>query len=325
MARRRRRGQGAFDTSGAAAYAHAVRRARTGLTCTIAIALAALASGCCVSPFIDTDQPVDGGAPGSPERETRGSLEEDQPAVQTRSARAVGAGFDMRLVRVQPGVHLDTEQLCDVGAALRLETIDVADDPAEPSPYDPAATQRMSIRCVAPTGESWADLEFLATRASHVAEVVPGARIRVRIRRADGGFFDYPVVDFLETVGEAPESTVSAPRTASAVVATGFDLRTIATDPARIGTTIDCAVAHASDIDVLDPADVRRRSYPAGVQNRMTIRCRHASGEEWADLIFMPAQALSALYVDRGDSITATVVSRNGGFFDYPVLQYAGP
>lgn len=300
-----------------------LRWAPTVLAC--AVALAVLAPGCCVSPFINTDQPVDGGAPGTPERETRGTLEEDQPAVQTHSARAIGAGFDMRLVRVQPGVHLDTEQLCDVGAALRLETIDVDADPEEPSPYDPAATQRMSVRCVAPTGESWADLEFLATRASHVAEVVPGARIRVRIRRADGGFFDYPVVDFVETVGSAPESAVAAPHAPVSVVATAFDLRSIATDPARIGTTIDCAVAHASDIDALDPADVRRRSYPAGVQNRMTIRCRHAAGEEWADLIFMPAQALSALYVDRGDLITATVVSRNGGFFDYPVLQYAGP
>ena len=286
---------------------------------------AAIASGCWSSPFIDTDMPVDGGAPGSPERETRGTLEEDQPAVQAHAARAVGAGFDMRLVRVQPGVHQGTDQLCDVGAALRLETIDAPTDPTESSPYDPAATQRMSIRCVAPTGESWADLEFLATRASHVGEVVPGARIRVRIRSADGGFFDYPIVDFVETVGAAPESAMQTPHAATAALGTGFDLRTIASDPARIGTEIECAVAHASDIDMLDPADARRRSYPAGVQNRMTIRCRHGAGEEWADLIFMPAQALSALYVDRGDMITATVVSRNGGFFDYPVLQYAGP
>lgn len=286
---------------------------------------AALAAGCCVSPFVNTDPPRDGGAPGTPERETRGTLEEDQPAAQTHAARAVGAGFDMRLVRVQPGVHQGTEQLCDVGAALRLETIDAPIDPAEPSPYDPAATQRMSVRCVAPTGESWADLEFLATRASHVAEVVPGARIRVQIRSADGGFFDYPIVDFVETVGAAPESALEAPHAATPTLGTGFDLRSVASDPALIGTTIECAVAHASDIDVLDPADARRRSYPAGVQNRMTIRCRHAAGEEWADLIFMPAQALSALYVSRGDTITATVVSRNGGFFDYPVLQYAGP
>ena len=292
--------------------------------------LASFACGCCVSPFIDTDMVVDAGGTGltpreGAERETHGSLEEDVPAVQTHAARTVGAGFDMRLVRVQPGVHLDTEQLCDVGAALRLETIDAPTDPADPSPYDPAATQRMSIRCVSPTGESWADLEFLATRASHVGEVVPGARIRVLIRRADGGFFDYPIVDFVETVGAAAAATLDTPHGVTAALGTGFDLRSIATDPALIGSTIECAVAHASDIDVLDPADARRRSYPAGVQNRMTIRCRHAAGEEWADLIFMPAQALSALYVDRGDAITATIVSRNGGFFDYPVLQYAGP
>lgn len=285
----------------------------------------ALASGCCVNPFVNTDPPVDGGAPGSPERETRGTLEEDQPAAQTHAARAVGAGFDMRLVRVQPGVHLGTDQLCDVGAALRLETIEAPLDPSEPSPYDPAATQRMSVRCVAPTGESWADLEFLATRASHVAEVVPGARIRVNVRSADGGFFDYPIVDFVETVGAAPESALDTTHATPPVLGTGFDLRAVTSDPALIGTTIECAVAHASDIDVLDPGDARRRSYPAGVQNRMTIRCRHAAGEEWADLIFMPAQALAALYVSRGDTITATIVSRNGGFFDYPVLQYAGP
>ncbi len=298
---------------------------RTGLHGITLALLVTGAAGCCVNPFIDTDSPRDGGGPGTPERETRGTLEEDQPAVQSHSARAVGAGFDMRLVRVQPGVHLDTEQLCDVGAALRLETIEAPLDPSEASPYDPAATQRMSIRCVAPTGESWADLEFLATRASHVAEVVPGARIRVHIRSADGGFFDYPIVDFVETVGSAPLAAPEAPRPAPAVLAVGFDLRSISADPALIGTVVECAVAHASDIDVLDPADARRRAYPAGVQNRMTIRCRHASGEEWADLIFMPAQALSALHVDRGDVITATIVSRNGGFFDYPVLQYAGP
>jgi hypothetical protein len=53
----------------------------------------------------------------------------------------------------------------------------------------------------------------------------------------------------------------------------------------------------------------------------MTIRCRHAQGEEWADLVFMPAQALTALHIGRGDVIRVVVVSRTGGFFDYPVLQ----
>ncbi len=298
-----------------------------GLVAALAVLIVSvLPAGCCVNPFIGTDTARAPSGPGSPERETQGSLEEDQPAVQARTSSAVGAGFDMRLVRVQPGVHLDTEQLCDVGAALRLEAIEpptTEDEAAGTStPYDPAAVQRMSIKCVAPTGESWADLEFLATRASHVAEVVPGARIRVRIRTADGGFFDYPIVYFVETVGSAPERATEAPHVVT-TVPVGFDLRALATDPSIIGTTQSCAVAHASEIDVLDPADVRRRSYPAGVQNRMTVRCRHASGEELADLIFMPAQALSALHVGRGDVVSAVVVSRSGGFFDYPVLQFA--
>lgn len=296
------------------------------LAASLAMLCASVIVGCCVNPFTGTDTNVAPAAPGTPERETQGTLEEDQAAVQAHASAAVGAGFDMRLVRVQPGVHLDTEQICDVGAALRLEAIEppTAEDEAagESTPYDPAAVQRMSVKCVAPTGESWADLEFLATRASHVAEVVPGARIRVRIRTADGGFFDYPIVDFVETVGTAPERPADAPHPV-ATVPIGFDLRALATDPSIIGTTQTCAVAHASDIDVLDPADARRRSYPAGVQNRMTVRCRHASGEEWADLIFMPAQALSALHVGRGDVISVVVVSRTGGFFDYPVLQFA--
>jgi hypothetical protein len=296
------------------------------LAASLVVLSASVLVGCCVNPFIGTDTNATPTAPGAPERETEGSLEEDQAAVQARTSAAVGAGFDMRLVRVQPGVHIDTEQVCDVGAALRLEAIEPpapgeeADGTA--TPYDPSAVQRMSIKCVAPTGESWADLEFLATRASHVTEVVPGARIRVRIRTADGGFFDYPIVDFVETVGTAPERPSEAPH-GVATVPVGFDLRSLADDPSIIGTTQSCAIAHASEIDVLDPADVRRRSYPSGVQNRMTVRCRHGSGEEWADLIFMPAQALSALHVGRGDVISAIVVSRSGGFFDYPVLQFA--
>ncbi len=296
------------------------------LAASLATLCAGVTMGCCVNPFVGTDTNAAPTAPGAPTRETEGSLEEDQAAVQAHTSAAVGAGFDMRLVRVQPGVHIGTEQLCDVGAALRLEAIEppTAEEEAAgtTTPYDLAAVQRMSIKCVSPTGESWADLEFLATRASHVSEVVPGARIRVRIRTADGGFFDYPVLDFVETVGSAPDRPSESLHPVT-TVPMGFDLRALARDPSIIGTTQTCAVAHASDIDVLDPADARRRSYPAGVQNRMTIRCRHASGEEWADLIFMPAQALSALHVSRGDVISAVVVSRSGGFFDYPVLQFA--
>lgn len=293
----------------------------------LAAGLGALLPACCVNPFVATDTNVAPDAPGSPERETGGSLEEHTPALQRAEGEheGEGAGFDIRLVRVQPGVHLGTEQLCDVAAAGRLEPIELDDDGESSSPYSEGATQRMSVQCVAPTGASWADLAYTPTNVARATEVQPGVRIRVRIRSADSGFFDYPIVDFVAIAGRAAERTIESGRMlAPTAVPNGFDLRQIGSDPALVGSTQQCAVSHAGDIDILETRDVRRRSYPAGVQNRMTVKCRHAGGEEWADLVFMPAQARAALHVGRGDLIPVTVVSRNGGFSDYPVLQFAG-
>lgn len=284
----------------------------------IALSLASwLGAGCCVNPFIGTDTDRDP-APGSPERETGGTLAEHTPAMRSGAAAPEESGFDMRFVRVQPGVHIDTEQVCNVGAAGRVEAVDASEE----ARYGPSAVQRMSIRCEAPTGEGWADLIFGATGLSHTAEVVPGARVRVRIKSAEGGFFDYPIVEFVDIAGafrvgpDVPRGGGSIPN--------GFDLRTLANDPSLVGTQQRCVVAHSGDIDVLAPADARRRNYPQGIQNRMTVRCRHAAGEEWADLVFMPAHALAALHIGRGDTVEVSVVSRNGGFFDYPVLQFVG-
>lgn len=292
----------------------------------IAIVLAlATVPACCVNPFFDTDTHLAPDAPGSPSRETGGSLEELRPAAQAEGGRQHPAGgFDMRLVRVQPGVHLGTEQTCEVAAAGRLDPIDLSERERAQSRYSEGATHRMSVQCVAPTGASWADLAFNVTNVARAAEVEPGVRVRVRIVSADGGFFDYPIVDFVATEGRVPARDSPAPAAPQGPTASAFDLRQIHANPALVGSTQPCAVSHAGDIDILDASDLRRRSYPAGVQNRMTIRCRHGSGEEWADLVFMPAHARSALHVRRGAVIPVTIVSRNGGFFDYPVLQYAG-
>lgn len=296
---------------------------RLALASTLCAPPALLVAGCCVNPFINTDR-LPAGAPGTPEAEVGDSLAEAEPAHQaTESGEGAAAGFDLRLVRVEPGVHLETEQFCDVIAALRLETITRTED--EPTFYDDAATQRMSVRCTAPTGESWADVQFTATDASHAPEIATGVRIRIRVRTADGGFFDYPIVDYVSTIGPSP--ALRAPRvtdSGSATLSTGFDLRAMESDPSLVGTTQECAISHAGEVELVEPAEARRRSYPAGVQNRITIRCRHSSGEEWGDLVFMPSQALSALHVGRGDVVRVTLVSRNGGAFDYPVLQFVG-
>jgi hypothetical protein len=157
--------------------------------------------------------------------------------------------------------------------------------------------------------------------------VTVGARVRVRIHRADGGFFDYPIVEFVAIESAAdPRASSSTTEGAPGVgggasLPAGFDLRRAQTDPAAVGSVQSCAVSHAGDIEMLNAEDIRSRAYPAGAQNRMTIRCRHATGEEWADLVFMPPQALAALHIGRGDVIRVAIVSRTGGFFDYPVLQ----
>lgn len=289
----------------------------------------ALAAGCCVNPFINTDTEHWGEeGPGSPAVEVGETLAEAEPALHNEGESSAEAGFDLRLVRVQPGVHLDTEVPCDVVAALRLEAIErgagSAMEPAEGSPYDPGATMRMSVRCVAPTGESWADVEFTATDSAHATEVQPGARVLFRVRTAEGGFFDYPIVDFVRLVGPSPEGVTGPPPESTAAVPNGFDLRAMEADPSLIGTTQECSIGHAGEIEIVEPSEARRRSYPAGVQNRMTVRCHHASGEEWADLVFMAPSALSALHVGRGDVVRVLLISRNGGAFDYPVVQFQG-
>lgn len=291
---------------------------RAGL---LAFLIALVASACCVNPFRNT-RTSERGRPGDPEEEARRSIAPEQPAVQPAATPSddPGAGFDIRLVRVQPGVHLNTEQPCDVIFTTRPEA--VAGDEADR--YEIDAAHRMAVSCHAPSGDGWADLIFSPEDASHVAEVRRGARIRIRILTSDGGYVDYPIVQFVAVEGQNPELARAPPRATPATVPNGFDLRLVRDDPGLIGTTQQCAVARADEIDLVQPTDPRPRSYPAGIQNRMTVACKHQGGEELADLVFMPAQALAALDVHRGAVIPVRVISRDGGFVEYPIVQFAG-
>lgn len=284
-------------------------------------AVALVLTGCWCNPFRNT-RTSETSTPGDPEVESRRSIAPAQPAVQPAGGAEddPGAGFDIRLARVQPGVHINTEQPCDVIFSGRPEAVEDGDAPR----YELDAAHRMAIKCHAPSGEGWADLVFSPEHAERVSQVRRGRRVRIRILAADGGYFDYPIVQFVSLEGENPELARVAPSAQPDNVPNGFDLAGLREDPGLVGTTQDCAVAFADEIDLVRPNDRRRRSYPAGVQNRMTVRCKHAGGEEPADLVFMPAQALAALSVSRGSVVPVRVISRNGGFVDYPILQFAG-
>lgn len=282
-----------------------------------------LASGCCVNPFRHTRTQRSEGQPGDPAAAARASIQPAQPAVQPAGggpSDEPGGGFDIRLVRVQPSVHLNTVQPCDVIFSGRPEAVEGEEAERYESPF----AQRMAIKCHAPTGEGWADLVFSPEASEHVPDVVRGRRLQVRILAPDGGYFDYPIVQFVASEGTNPELARVPPRANPASVPVGFDLSRIEDSPALVGTTQQCGVAFADEIDLVRANDRRSRSYPAGVQNRLTVRCRHAGGEAPADLVFMPAQALAALGVRRGVSIPVRVISRNGGFVDHPILQFAG-
>ncbi|MCB9591606.1 MAG: hypothetical protein H6719_02635 [Sandaracinaceae bacterium] len=291
---------------------------RAGLT---VLAVALLLSGCCVNPFRNT-RTSERGRPGDPEVEARRSMAPAQPAVQPASAASddPGAGFDIRLVRVQPGVHLNTEQPCDVIFTTGPEAVAAADADR----YTIRAAHRMPVQCHAPSGDGWADLLFSPENAAQVANVRRGSRIRVRILTADGGYVDYPTVQFVAVEGQNPELARTPPHAQPAAVPNGFDLRLANDDPGLIGTVQQCAVAHADEIQLMQPTDQRPRNYPAGIQNRMTVACKHQGGEELADLVFMPAQALAALEVRRGGVVPVRIISRDGGFVEYPILQFAG-
>lgn len=286
----------------------------------IAVVLAVVSSGCCVNPFRNT-QTSERGRPGDPADESLRSVAPDQPAVQAAgTAGDPGAGFDIRLVRVQPGIHVNTEQPCDVIYTAGRQAVRGQDSDR----YELDAAHRMAIKCYAPTGEGWADLVFSPEDASHLSEVRRGRRVRVRILAADGGYDDYPIVLFVALEGENPNLAHATPRAQQINVPNGFDLSTLRDDPGLVGTTQQCAVAFADEIDLIRPNDRRSRSYPAGVQNRITVRCKHQGGEEAGDLVFMPAQAIAALAVRRGEIVPIRIISRNGGFVDHPILQFAG-
>jgi hypothetical protein len=261
------------------------------------------------------------GRPGPADDMARRSIQPEQPAVQqSGTAGSPGTGFDIRLVRVQPGLHIRTVQSCDVVLTGRAEGV----EGREAARYGADVAQRMAVKCHAPTGEGWADLVFSRDQVRQVSEVRRGRRVRVRILAADGGYFDYPIVEFVAVDGDHAELVRSAQPAPQANVSSGFDLTQVRGDPSLIGSLQSCSVAFADEVHLIEPVDRRGRSYPAGVQNRMTVRCKHRTGEEPADLVFMPSQATAALSVQRGSVLSVRVVSANGGAVDYPVIQYAG-
>ncbi|MEM6960917.1 MAG: hypothetical protein AAF550_04140 [Myxococcota bacterium] len=177
----------------------------------------------------------------------------------------------------------------------------------------------MSVKCWAPTGAGWADLVFDRPTVPSTHHINRGTRIRVEIISPDGGFAEYPIVKFIEIVGKSP--VPSKNNALFTIVDPAFDFRYLRHNNGLVGSSQTCGVAFAGSIDRIEDSIRRRRNYPSTAQNRMILKCKHAQGEEWVDLIFTVQTSMSALAIRRGVQVVVEVISKDGGFADYPVVR----
>lgn len=242
------------------------------------------------------------------------SLEESIPSTRSASAQSSAElGFDIRLIRVEPTQHLHTRRSCDIAALGRVEAISEAAE-GRYGDVDPVA--RVSVQCAAPTGRGWADLIAPVTASGTFHRLVPLTRISVEVLAAGGGYFDYPILLLRGVEGPSPPIP---PRPNTSLGHPAFDLRDLGRGD-YVGSEQTCSVTHVSDVELIEPSAARL--YPSGLQNRMTVRCRHRTGDEWADLVFRPEAARAALSVVQGTQLRVLVLARAGGYASYPILQY---
>lgn len=271
----------------------------------------------CLGPACECGGADDAPAPSVPaELPVTSQLTTSEAPAETADDEAPTGAFDVRLLRVEPGRHVGTEQVCDLAFVGRLSPV----QGREARRYEVPAVHRMSIRCRADTGEGWADLIFGEQAAATALEITRDKRIRVRVHSADGGFGDYPILELVELVGDAPDAR--GRRSLYATVNPAFDFSRLSDEASLVGTTQECGVAFAGNIELIDELDRDTREYPGDAQNHVLLKCKHAQGQEWVDVTFTADDAASALAVARGATVSVRILNTEGGYARYPVAAY---
>ena len=99
-----------------------------------------------------------------------------------------------------------------------------------------------------------------------------------------------------------------------------FDVRLVRLDPEQhVGQERVCDVSWAGRLTRLAASE--RPAYVEPISTRRLVRCRAATGEGWADLVFDAASAALATYVDSGDRIRVRVLEGRG-YDDQPLLAF---
>lgn len=243
-------------------------------------------------------------------RET-GPQERRLAPAEPRAGRAIDPELplDVRLLGIEPALHVDQDRVCDVQIAGRPVRLSVADRQRYPS--RPAA--RRLIQCRAAAGEGWADLVFAPAAASLVATVSAGERIRVHVLSATGGFENKPVLEFVAVLGDLPP--IPHERRDFLGLRAGYDFHKIDADD--IGKERPCAVAYISAPERLASTN----QYPGHPSSHATVVCRHALGDSWVDLAFSEPEAGAFLTLRPGMVATMRIVADRGGVAELPVVR----
>ncbi|MEM9070939.1 MAG: hypothetical protein AAGE52_20685 [Myxococcota bacterium] len=214
--------------------------------------------------------------------------------------------LDPRRIAMGASQHLGTERVCDLGFVGRVSPV----SRRELRRYAEPVSHRVTVRCRAESGSGWADLVYAKDSASLAPFLRVDTRIRVRVV-AEEGFDGYPVVAFVADLGAAPPAAPA--RWEFTPVAAGDDI-------SRITERGECALMH---IGPITPA--RRTDLPENASHRTVVSCRHALGEEMAELAFLEGAAPAALALHRGDRVPVMLHRANGRLAELPILVYGGP
>jgi hypothetical protein len=244
------------------------------------------------------------------DRET--TLVDTEPAPEPVADPA----FDFRRVRFERSEHVGRELACDVHYADPLAPIPPP-EPEEGSRYPEDAVARTAVHCISRAAHAWIDLALDATARERASEIATGARIAVALLSPDGGFSDYPVARFVRVDGTSRTSLVDREPEPN-----GFDFGTLMTARQEVGRMHACAVDFASQLARVGERELRRETdYEPSVAFRMDVRCLHADGDSWVDLVFTEGEAARSLDVVRGARLDLFALTPEDGFADRPIVS----
>lgn len=227
-----------------------------------------------------------------------------------------GMPFDFRWARIEPEAHVGQTRTCDVTFVGAREHVTRR---IERRYAGHEVSERTSIRCRAPSGESFVDLVFPPEAGSFADAIAVGQRLTVEVIGATGGFENATVAEFRAIVTGA--ENVAAPEPILPTVPAAFDFRQAESHPELVGHAQPCGISWVGSIQPI-PREARSR-YPRGASHVVPIACASIRGESFVDVVATPRSAADLLRLARGERVSLKILATAGGTDDVPLTRLA--